>query len=248
MVSILVGTCGFPTARSRYYELFPVVELQETFYDLPTEDRMRHLREEAPSGFAFTVKVFQGLTHGVNSPTWRRARRARLTGNTTNYGLLKPTRENLELWGEFLRLTKPLNPALYIFQTPPSMVINSDIAKDVVEFFRSIGEPGRVGWEPRGASYSDPNSLMRVFNSTDVIHVVDPFRRSPMVTREVAYFRLHGIGEGEVNYRYRYSDSDLDSLRRLILGQVSRVVYVMFNNVHMLDDALRFKRLIETKG
>ncbi len=103
----MVGTCGFPTARSRYYSLFKVVELQDTFYDLPTQERMSNLRREAPADFQFAVKVFQGLTHTSDSPTWRRIRRARLTGDLSNYGSLRPTRENLELWDEFVNVVKP---------------------------------------------------------------------------------------------------------------------------------------------
>ncbi len=161
MKNILVGTCGFPTARSRYYSLFKVVELQETFYDLPTQERMGSLRREAPADFQFAVKVFQGLTHTSDSPTWRRIRRAKLTGNLGNYGLLRPTRENLELWDEFVNVTKPLNPVFYVFQTPPSMEVTEDSVRDIIEFFRTIGNSDRTGWEPRGVSYNNVNLLKK---------------------------------------------------------------------------------------
>ena len=244
MKTILVGTCGFPTSRSRYYSLFSVVELQDTFYDMPTQERMSNLRSEAPSDFQFAVKVFQGLTHTSDSPTWRRMRRTRLTGNLGNYGLLRPTRENLELWDEFLRVTKPLNPVFYVFQTPPSMEITEESAREVIEFFRTIDIGEKAGWEPRGVSYNNIDLLRRIFEEAGVVHIVDPFRREVLVHHGMAYFRLHGIGKGEVNYSYKYTDDDLRRLKELIDGIEESTVYVMFNNVHMLDDALRFKELI----
>lgn len=245
MVEILIGTCGFPTARSKYYSMFRTVELQETFYDLPTQERMRELRQEAPEDFQFTVKVFQGLTHTSDSPTWRRMRRARLTGDLRNYGLLRPTRENLELWDEFLNLVKPLNPSFFVFQTPPSMRITEEGARDVIEFFRTIGNTDKVGWEPRGSSYEEPELLRRIFEEAGIVHIVDPFRRSPLVKRDTAYLRLHGIGKGEVNYSYKYTDDDLRRLKDLVKELGSSRVFVMFNNVHMLSDATRFRELVQ---
>ncbi len=77
-----------------------------------------------------------------------------------------------------------------------------------------------------------------------MVHIVDPFRREALIHRGTAYFRLHGIGKGEVNYSYKYSNDDLGRLKELIDSIGESTVYVMFNNVHMLDDALRFKELI----
>ncbi len=76
------------------------------------------------------------------------------------------------------------------------------------------------------------------------MHVVDPFKHEMLVTRGTAYLRLHGIGKGEVNYSYKYTDDDLSRLKGFIDGVGSSTVYVMFNNVHMLDDAIRFMKLI----
>jgi uncharacterized protein YecE (DUF72 family) len=243
-MDVLVGTCGFPTARPRYYSLFRVVELQETFYDIPIPERMGGFRREAPGDFRFTVKVFQGLTHTSDSPTWRRIKRAELKGNLKNYGLLRPTRENLELWDEFAKSVKPLNPSFYVFQTPPSMRITKENIKDVIEFFRTIGANESFGWEPRGYSYGKPELLRKIFEEVGIIHIVDPFKRNPLIDRNTAYLRLHGIGRGEVNYSYKYTDDDLARLRDIVNNLNSSIVYVMFNNVHMLDDALRFKKLM----
>ncbi len=145
-----------------------------------------------------------------------------------------------------LTLSNPLNPAFYVFQTPPSMEVSEDTVRGgIIEFFRTIGGGDRIGWEPRGgASYNNVNLLRRVFEETGIVHIVDPFRHEVLVPRDVTYFRLHGIGKGEVNYSYKYTDDDLGRLKAIVDDVESSIVYVMFNNVHMLDDALRFMELL----
>jgi len=210
------------------------VELQETFYDLPDEHRMGELRREAPS-FHFTVKVFQGITHPPNSPTYRRSRFRPSQGN----GFMQPSRANLELWDEFRRRVKPLGPEAYVFQTPPSM--RREHLAGAREFLASIERDALIVWEPRGEVFEE---AVKLGEELGVVIATDPFRRSPRAFNGVSYLRLHGRGGGEVNYRYRYSDGDLEELLGIVRGLGADRVYVMFNNVYMFDDAVRFRRLV----
>ena len=75
-----VGTSGFsyPSWRGGFYperakpaeflELYsgelPSVELNTTFYQLPSEDQMHRWAAQTPSGFRFSVKVNRRITHG----------------------------------------------------------------------------------------------------------------------------------------------------------------------------------------
>jgi uncharacterized protein YecE (DUF72 family) len=54
------------------------------------------------------------------------------------------------------------------------------------------------------------------------------------------------LGGGEVNYRYKYTDEDLLKLLAIVKRYAeSQDAYVLFNNVYMFDDALRFKSMLE---
>ncbi|MFL5921244.1 MAG: DUF72 domain-containing protein, partial [Gaiellaceae bacterium] len=73
-----VGTSGFsyPSWRGgfypersrpaefleRYSERFPSVELNTTFYQLPSEDQMRRWAEQTPPEFRFAVKTNRRIT------------------------------------------------------------------------------------------------------------------------------------------------------------------------------------------
>ena len=58
--------------RAKYFDQFPVVELQETFYDLHRSIFARKWRDDAPPGFRFCMKAWQLITHTAASPTYRR--------------------------------------------------------------------------------------------------------------------------------------------------------------------------------
>ncbi|MCC6020900.1 MAG: DUF72 domain-containing protein [Thermoproteaceae archaeon] len=233
-MQILVGTCGFARSRRAIYSALDAVELQETFYNMPDPERMAALRREAPE-FHFTAKVFQGLTHPPGSPTFKRTRGFK---PAQGHGLLKPTRENFELWQQFFDAVSRLRPEVLVFQTPPSLRPEPYIR----DFFASVAGSFRIAWEPRGETYRDPR-LIEGVAELGVIIVVDPLRRSPL-QQDVHYFRLHGLGGREVNYRYKYTQEDLRRLADVVIGLAGSRAYVMFNNVHMYSDALEFKRAL----
>jgi hypothetical protein len=53
---IKVGCCGFAAAQKKYFELFKVIEIQQTFYQLPEIRTAEKWRDAAPPGFEFTMK------------------------------------------------------------------------------------------------------------------------------------------------------------------------------------------------
>ncbi len=242
---VKIGCCGFPMSRRKYYEVFNVVEVQQTFYKLPQLETVRKWREEAPSWFEFTLKAWQVLTHSPKSPTWKKAG---ININSDKYGLLKPTKENFKALEEFMQIARILESKVIIFQTPPSLGYSESNYKNILEFFKqatSMYSEYIFGWEPRGTWSKHLDKVENIVYSTGIIHVVDPFKVKPIIntSKRVCYFRLHGIGRGEVNYKYKYTIKDFETLFKLLveLSELVDECYVMFNNIYMRDDALDFK-------
>ena len=48
-----------------YFETFPLVEVQQTFYEPPAPRTLLRWREQAPDSFEFTMKAWQLITHRV---------------------------------------------------------------------------------------------------------------------------------------------------------------------------------------
>ncbi|MEZ0394641.1 MAG: DUF72 domain-containing protein [Desulfurococcaceae archaeon] len=244
-----VGCCGFPCSRRKYFELFDVVELQNTFYELPTIEWAESLRKEAPQGFEFTLKAWQAITHPHSSPTWKKMKRPP-SGSQENYGWLRPTPENFRALERTLEVARALGASLVILQTPASMPRDEDSAAWVKEFLceaSKVAKPVVLGWEPRGPWAEARDALSRIVSDCEIIHVADPFRYEILPNSfRTFYARLHGIGKGEVNYRYKYTDEDLSTLLEKVKANSTsfRRFYIMFNNVYMLDDAMRFKKMV----
>ena len=245
--SVYIGCCGFPCARRKYYEYFKVVELQNTFYELPSVEWALNTRTEVPEDFKFTLKAWQVITHPSTSPTWSKMKKS-VEGNLENYGYLKPTRENIRALKRTLEVARALRAEIIVLQTPGSMPYNTESVKWVNEFFEQATNLLRggelLGWEPRGEWQRAPE-LKTILEKHRVTHVVDIFRNKPLYKHHgVLYIRLHGIGPGEVNYNYNYTEEDLLKLREIIEKEDFQVTYILFNNVKMLNNALEFKKLL----
>uniref|UniRef100_A0A7J2U461 DUF72 domain-containing protein n=1 Tax=Ignisphaera aggregans TaxID=334771 RepID=A0A7J2U461_9CREN len=246
---IYVGCCGFCMARQRYYLAFDVVELQDTFYNPPELDKLKKLAEEAPPDFVFAMKAWQAITHPLDSPTWKKAKVVPDKNLADRYGFLRPTKEVFEAWESVVEAAKTLEAEVIVIQTPPSFGYSEEYYRNAVEFFSATNTSNFViGWEPRGTWLQNLDKVADIVSRfKNVIHIVDPFKALPTVCKEVTYFRLHGIGKGEVNYRYKYTDEDLQNLLDIVRKILSKSnnVYAMFNNVYMAQDAQRFRELIK---
>ncbi|MBI4241775.1 MAG: DUF72 domain-containing protein [Candidatus Rokubacteria bacterium] len=232
---IRVGCCGWPVARPRYFAAFGLVEVQESFYNLPRLATVEKWRAAAPAGFEFVLKAPQLITHEPTSPTYRRLRIRLSEAQKKRFGAFKPTREVRAAWAETLALATALRSKVVLFQCPASFTPTPQHIRNLTAFLEAAERGGLAfAWEPRG-EWSDAE-VKGLCKRLDLIHCVDPFQRRPL-WGEPAYFRLHGTG----GYHYTYSDPELRELSAL-LGPLKEA-YVLFNNTAMFADALRFLEL-----
>jgi uncharacterized protein YecE (DUF72 family) len=250
---VKVGCCGFPVAQEKYYQTFPLVELQSTFYKLPLEHTLQRWRKTAPHEFEFVVKAWQVITHPSSSPTWKRAGLVIGKAKAARYGYLRPTSENFDALDQTLDACNRLQARLCLIQTPPSFQADAKNVRNLKRFFTTIDRRGLVfGWEPRGDWLEKPQLIRKLCDQLGLIHVVDLLRRNPVSSPSFVYCRLHGLGSRELNYTYRYTQDDL----RILASKLTFLqkiggdeVYILFNNVSMFEDAKQFLKLIsETKN
>jgi len=233
-----IGCCGFPVARRRYFEQFSVVEIQQTFYQLPTLSTAYRWREEAPEGFEFTAKAWQLITHKPTSPTYRRLKKAIPEEKRKNYGSFTPTDEVFKAFEAAEQFCRSLGADKIIFQCPPSFGMTSENMSNIRNFFKQIGRKDFTFiWEPRGNW--DGEEIRKICDEAGLVHCVDPLLEAP-ISGGIRYFRLHGLR----GYRYRYTNEDLLELKaRWCTGKTT---YFMFNNTSMMEDAHRFEEVLRS--
>jgi uncharacterized protein YecE (DUF72 family) len=209
---------GRTTDHLRFYaNLFPLVEVDATFYRLPPPSRAASWARRTPAGFRFAAKFPQEITH-----------RRRLVDCE------EPLRE-------FLEVLRPLQEAgkfvAALLQLPPSLPFEP---RTVRRFYETLPAGLPVAVEFRERSWLAPESLelLREFRFADV--VVDepalPIRLE--VTGPFAYVRWHGHGN-PVWYDYTYSPTELTTWEPRLRALAERAdrVYGFFNN-HFRGDAV----------
>jgi len=207
----------------KYFESLSLVELNSTFYNYPQGRTVEGWREKAPEKFEFTVKAHQDISHKAK---------------------LKADETCLQAFERIIQICKTLHSKILLIQTPGSF--RSDRLAEAERFFRKVNRRNlTLVWETRGSSWEIEDvykKLRQTAETLDVTHVTDPLRAMPAHTGRAAYFRLHGLGERM--YYYQHSDSELKKLEQSIrpFERESKEVYVLFNNLTMFDDALRFKQ------
>jgi uncharacterized protein YecE (DUF72 family) len=229
------GCCGLRMAKAEYSALLPVVEVQHTFYQPPQVGTLERWRAEVPADFEFTLKAWQLITHEARSPTYKRLKRKLSEEERAECGAFKPSAIVAEGWETTLACAKALKSRCVLFQCPASFTPTTQHIADMQRFFTSVERGGlQFLWEPRGGW---PDETVRgLCAELDLKHVVDPFT-SRTVTPDFCYFRLHG----RKGWRYVYTDDELEELSEMLSGAPR--AYVLFNNVRMLEDAVRFQEL-----
>ncbi len=219
---ILVGTSGFvydhwrrrfypqELAKAKWLEFyaahFTTVELNNTFYRLPSEAAVATWRDSSPEGFTFAIKVSRFITHIKR---------------------LKNSEEAVETFlGRAKILGEKLGPLLY--QLPPNM--HRDDAR-LASFLSVLPKGMRHVFEFRHKSWLEEGVFQILHNYNVGFCVFDmPGLSCPLVaTADFAYIRFHG---STGLYWSCYSDDELaDWTEKLAhLATKLKAVYIYFNN------------------
>ena len=195
-----------PKWLSFYAQQFDTVELNNSFYRLPSEQAFGTWRESTPDDFVFAVKVSRFITH---------IRRLRNSGSAV---------ENFLSQAAFLK--EKLGPLLY--QLPPSMKRNDEVLKS---FLSTLPSKYQHVIEFRHESWIDEAvfDILRVYNVGLCVFDMPGLSCPLVATSDFAYIRFHG---SEGLYSSSYSGEELTQWAQRIarLGQNVRVSYIYFNN------------------
>jgi len=197
-----------PTTRwlSHYTQHFPTVELNNSFYRLPSERAFRGWREKAPPGFIFAVKANRYITHMKK---------------------LKEPEDNVStLLGRIKMLGDKLGPIL--FQLPPRWHYNEE---RLAAFLESLPGGFHYAFEFRDQSWLNKRTyrLLADHNAAFCIYELDGFLSPKEVTADFIYVRLHGPGGP---YQGSYDSAVLAEWTKIFVNWSAqgRSVYCYFDN------------------
>lgn len=237
---IRIGTSGYSYKhwRGRYYpndlkpsewlahylKDFDTVELNNTFYHLPSEEAFDNWRKATPKDFLFAVKGSRFLTHMIK--------------------LKDPQRGVVNFMPRAERLRAKLGPVLW--QLPPKWNVNVER----LEIFLSLlPEKHRYAFELRNQTWmtEDVYAVLRKYNAAFCIYDLAGYQSPLEITADWTYVRLHG--PTPFKYQGSYSDKKLATWADRIKtwSKSMKAIYAYFDNddsAFAVKNALTLKEMI----
>jgi uncharacterized protein YecE (DUF72 family) len=200
---------GLPVRRwlERYAELFETVEVNNTFYRLPSSEAVANWVEQTPRDFVFAVKASRYLTHVKRLRNMRQ-------GVKRYFAAIRPLADSPKL-----------GPVLW--QLPANFPRDDDRLGEALE---QLPE-GRHCFEFRHESWFVPEVYELLDRHRAALVIGDDPER-PFQTHEITagwtYIRFHRGNRGR---RGKYSERELEEWKRRIASWRSEVeVFAYFNN------------------
>jgi uncharacterized protein YecE (DUF72 family) len=209
-----------------YARKFQTVEINNSFYHLPSEKTFQAWKDQTPPGFLFAVKANRYITHMKK--------------------LKEPEKPLEKFFAHAEALGLKLGPVL--FQLPPHWGRNRERLE---EFLRALPAGGRYAFEFRDPSWFHEEILALLEKHQAAFCVYDlAGQESPRaLTAGFAYLRLHGPA-GE-KYSGRYTRAQLHGWLECCrdgLRQGAREVFVYFDNDPSGFAALNARELVDMAG
>jgi uncharacterized protein YecE (DUF72 family) len=247
-----------------YAQHFDTVEVDSTFYRLPSESMVQGWAERTPDDFTMHIKAFGLMTrHPVKAEVVPEDLRAEMPVDDRGRVDRPPRELRAEIFSRFLAALEPLRAAGklggILFQLPP-YIVYKDTSLEYLEWARAQLEGYEMLVEFRHRSWLDEENRVDSLSFLERIGasyvVVDAPRSDtarnlvPTVvatTSPLAYVRFHGRNLGTWNKRggsaaerfdYLYTDEELEEwvepLQELAGG--AEQAYAFFNNNASSED------------
>ncbi len=206
-----------------YLRHFDTVELNNSFYKLPTISALECWRDSTPAGFCFAVKASRFITH--------------------NKKLKDPENALQHFLPRVEGLGKKLGPIL--FQLPPSWRVNLERLE---EFLAALPRKHRYAFEFREHTWHTARvyEILHRHHAAFCIFQLAGFQSPAEVTTDFVYIRLHGPGG---KYQGSYSHAQLSQWAERVRqwSEALKAIYVYFDNDqagYAAQNALELKKLV----
>lgn len=188
-----------------YIRHFNSVEVNATYYNLPTEKAVKNWKKTADDKFHFSVKGHRRITH---------------------YNKMKDIDDPLN---QYLSRIRRLGESLktIFWQFPPSFKKN---VERLESFLEKLPEDQQFAFEFRHTSWLDEEvyNLLSDKNAAIVWQSSGKFPNDCTPTSDFIYIRFHGL----TGYRYNYKKSDLEPWAEIVQKQLDegQDAQIYFNN------------------
>jgi len=224
LTEVLIGTGGWAYFNvpaidrlAAYARYFNFVEVNSTYYELPSIKIAESWRRRVPEDFNFSVRCHKSIYQGDR---------------------LRSIDENKKTLRRMTEICGILRARVLHVLTPASFVFDDHGIKDTRKLFQLISQRDfAVALEVRRKAPSEmPLEVLDIMRRFGVLHCIDISKEKPQVESTVLYSRLFGKG---VHNLYQFDDQELELINRAASENKFESSALSFHGVKMHTDALR---------
>jgi len=208
-----------------YSRAFNFVEVNSTFYQIPSLNEVEKWRRLVPQDFQFSVRAHRSIAHAYK---------------------FRPVQQAIETLEKMKKICQILRANILHFQVPRSFRLNQASVEDLRLLLCSTHSGNvRVALEVRqGPRQMLPQELLKIMQDRNMVHCVDLSKgEEPAYESDLLYTRLFGKGQHNI---YQPTDGELVEIDRMASGSKSQKVAMSFHFVRMYKDAVRLKKYKQT--
>jgi len=201
---------------SHYAKIFDFIEINNTFYNVPSEKAVQRWYDQVPEDFKFSVKVWQNITHQ------------------------KENLDNKDFIDLFFSRLRPLEPKLsgYLWQFPPRFKYSPDHTSQLKRALRYIPSESDIFIEFRHNSWFSPDILKQLTIKSSISFVTPYLERvKPYYLPNQAIYYIRLIGDHTLTAFNRVQRDQVDvmddlhhNLNFLVKQPKIKEIIVIFNN------------------
>jgi uncharacterized protein YecE (DUF72 family) len=202
-----------------YSSVYDFVEVNSTYYRLPSPSAAASWRRRVPRGFEFSVRCQRDLAE---------VHRFELTPKT------------VRIIDSMEKTCRHLEATVLTILIPKALVGDRELASKLNNFLSTtrFGETG-IAIEFRGGDPDD--DTLEILRDHNAVHTVDLSTQDPKVDSSILYSRLFGKGKENI---YEFDDNELQGIAAKASGPKFEKSILAFHGVRMYRDAARLKTFL----
>jgi uncharacterized protein YecE (DUF72 family) len=204
-----------------YSSVYDFVEVNSTYYQLPSLVTVASWRRRVPPEFEFSVRCQKDVAE---------LHRLELTPKTIR------TIDSME------KICRRLRASVLTILIPKALLADKELVPKLNAFFStlSLGRT-RIAFEFRGGEPTE--NTLKTLQDHDAAHSVDISTQDPGVGSSLLYSRLFGKGKENV---YEFDDNELHDIAAKASGPKFEKSILAFHGVRMYRDAARLKTFLNS--
>jgi len=204
-----------------YSSAYNFVEVNSTYYRLPSPVAVSSWRQRVPPGFEFSVRCYKDLAE---------LHRLELTSKT------------VRLLDSMEKICRRLRASVLTVLIPKELVRDEELSSKLSAFLSTISlGRTRIAVEFRGGEPTD--DTLKTLQDNEAVQSVDISRQYPKVESSILYTRLFGQGKQNM---YEFDDNELQDIAAKASSPKFEKSILAFHGVRMYRDSARLKTLLDS--